>query len=138
MLSQDAEMLNYSHAMPRACGQAEREAVAEKTASLAVSWRDMEILALLLITIGAFFYFMNVHIGEQSYELQQIRTEIISLEKGNEAARLEVARATPCDLWRPGTCGRSEEDPGIRRETVLQAVVFVRNIVEHTHVTMAA
>lgn len=92
MLSQDAEMLNYSHAMPRACGQAEREAVAEKTASLAVSWRDMEILALLLITIGAFFYFMNVHIGEQSYELQQIRTEIISLEKGNEAARLEVAR----------------------------------------------
>lgn len=92
MLSQDAEMLNYSHALPRAYGQAEREAAAEKTAALAVSWKDMEILALLLIAIGAFFYFVNVHIGEQSYELQQLRTEIISLEKGNEAARLEVAR----------------------------------------------
>lgn len=92
MLSQDAEMLNYSHAVPQAYGQARSEAAAEKAASFAIPWGDVRTLALLLGVILGFFYLINVHIGQQSYELQQLRAEMISLEKENEAARLEVAR----------------------------------------------
>lgn len=93
MLSQDAELLNYGRALPGTYETARAAALpAEKAYSLKAFWDDVKIPSLVLGLLIGIFYMVNGYIGQQSYQMQQLRTEIISLEKGNETTRLDVAR----------------------------------------------
>ncbi len=90
MLSQDAEMLNYTRAVPRAYEMQAERAPRRVTASAPYSGY-VGVLAVLLFLLGL-FYGVNCYAAQQSYEMQVVRTDIISLEKQNEVMRLDVAR----------------------------------------------
>ena len=89
MISQ--EMMNYTHSVP-APGSLRRVDTAE------VSWHlDFQIpyltyiLSAMLVSLGILMVYSQ-YIGSQYYEMQQLRKEIVALERSNELARLEVAR----------------------------------------------
>lgn len=92
MLSQDVELLNYSHALPgRVYGRREK-AAARVRVSTAGLQRGIVSLAGALVAMLCMFYVVNGFVAQQGYEMQVLRSEIIAMEKANEAARLEVAR----------------------------------------------
>ncbi len=89
MISQ--EMMNYTHSVPapRTMGRVD---------TVDVSWSlDFEIpylkyiLLALLVPLGVLMAYSQ-YIGSQYYEMQQLRKEIVALERSNEISRLEVAR----------------------------------------------
>ena len=89
MISQ--EMMNYTHSVPapRTMGRVD---------TVDVSWSvDFEIpylkyiLSALLLSLGVLMAYSQ-YIGSQYYEMQQLRKEIVALERSNEISRLEVAR----------------------------------------------
>ncbi len=89
MISQ--EMMNYTHSVPapRSMGRVD---------TVDVSWSlDFEIpylkyiLLSLLVPLGVLMAYSQ-YIGSQYYEMQQLRKEIVALERSNEISRLEVAR----------------------------------------------
>ena len=89
MISQ--EMMNYTHSVPapRSMGRVD---------TVDVSWSlDFEIpylkyiLLALLVPLGVLMAYSQ-YIGSQYYEMQQLRKEIVALERSNEISRLEVAR----------------------------------------------
>ncbi len=89
MISQ--EMMNYTHSVPapRTMGHVD---------TVDVSWSlDFEIpylkyiLLALLVPLGVLMAYSQ-YIGSQYYEMQQLRKEIVALERSNEISRLEVAR----------------------------------------------
>ena len=89
MISQ--EMMNYTHSVPapRTMGRVD---------TVDVSWSvDFEIpylkyiLSALLLSLGVLMAYSQ-YIGSQYYEMQQLRKEIVALERTNEISRLEVAR----------------------------------------------
>lgn len=95
MLSQDAEMLNYTHAVPGNYRVFEKDRVrteAGRRVSAAGLHSSIKCMAMVIICLLGIFYFVNGSMAQSSYEMQGLRTEIISLEKSNEKARLEVAR----------------------------------------------
>ena len=89
MISQ--EMMNYTHSVPapRTMGRVD---------TVDVSWSlDFEIpylkyiLSALFLSLGVLMAYSQ-YIGSQYYEMQQLRKEIVALERTNEISRLEVAR----------------------------------------------
>ena len=89
MISQ--EMMNYTHSVPapRTMGRVD---------TVDVSWSlDFEIpylkyiLSALFLSLGVLMAYSQ-YIGSQYYEMQQLRKEIVALERSNEISRLEVAR----------------------------------------------
>lgn len=89
MISQ--EMMNYTNSVPapRTMGRVD---------TVDVSWSlDFEIpylkyiLSALFLSLGVLMAYSQ-YIGSQYYEMQQLRKEIVALERSNEISRLEVAR----------------------------------------------
>ena len=95
MLSQDVEMLNYTHAAPGHYKVFEKERTrieAGHRVSAAILHSSIKCMAMVIIGLLGIFYFINGSMAQSSYEMQGIRSDIISLEKSNERARLDVAR----------------------------------------------
>lgn len=95
MLSQDAEMLNYTHAVPgnyRGFEKEKAQIAVRARVSAAGLHSSIKYMAMVIIALLGIFYFVNGYMAQSSYEMQGIRSEIISLEKSNEKARLEVAK----------------------------------------------
>lgn len=93
MLSQDAEMLNYTHALPKRYEPAyEAEVSAERRPAVSTSHLEVFIAVGVLAMVLGVFYFLSGYAAQRSYDMQELRTEIIALEKQNAVIRLDVAR----------------------------------------------
>lgn len=93
MLSQDAEMLNYTHALPKRYTPAyEEEVPVARSPAVSTSHLEVFIAAGLLAAVLGLFYFLSGYAAQRSYDMQELRTEIIALEKQNAVIRLDVAR----------------------------------------------
>lgn len=92
MLSQDAEMLNYTHATPKYQVYEKAKTKEKAHVSAAILYTSFKTVALVLVVLMSVFYFLSGYMAQRSYEMQTLRTEIMQLEKENETARLEVAR----------------------------------------------
>lgn len=92
MLSQDAEMLNYTHAVPGYRVYEKAKTKENTRVSAAILYASFKTVALVLVVLMSVFYFLSGYMAQRSYEMQTLRTEIMQLEKENETARLEVAR----------------------------------------------
>ncbi len=89
MISQD--MMNYTHSVP-----APRSVRVARPVNVSLGL-DVRIpylkyiLSATLVSLGVLLVYSQ-YIGSQYYEMQQLRKEIVALERSNELARLEVAR----------------------------------------------
>lgn len=93
MLSQDAEMLNYTRAAEgRYAPYVDKIAATDQYAVPSIFSGNFRIIILGLAVLAGVFYFISGFAAQKSYDMQVLRTEIIALEKQNEIARLDVAR----------------------------------------------
>ena len=94
MLSQDVEMLNYSHTISNTYAEAGREIAvpAAKPYIWSNLLSNMRFLLVTILAVLGVFYALNAYLVQQSYEMQRLRSDIIALEKSNEVMRLEVAK----------------------------------------------
>ena len=93
MVSQDIKMMNYAHTVQESYLSQTTDVTAGKDV-----FSLKELLKKLCAPISAAVLLMTIiygvsgYITQKSYEMQQIRSEIILLEKQNAADHLEVAR----------------------------------------------
>lgn len=93
MLSQDVKMLNYTRAIPgRYDAPYEAETPAAERSAVSAVHLEVYIIAAAVALMMGVFYFVSGYAAQKSYDMQELRTEIIALEKQNAVARLEVAR----------------------------------------------
>ncbi len=89
MISQ--EMMNYTHSVPapRTMGRVDTVDISR---SLDFRIPYLKYLLLAMLASLGFLMVYSQYIGSQYYEMQQLRKEIVALERSNELSRLEVAR----------------------------------------------
>lgn len=90
MLSQNADMLNYTHAIP----QREPAILTRRAAKRRASRAETKLKAMLFLLLAVVGLLSGIGIlqTQQSHDMQRLRSEVIALEKSNERARLDVAR----------------------------------------------
>ncbi len=89
MISQ--EMMNYTHSVPapRTMGRVDTVDIS-RSLDFRIPYLKY-LLSAMLASLG-FLMVYSQYIGSQYYEMQQLRKEIVALERSNELSRLEVAR----------------------------------------------
>ncbi len=89
MISQ--EMMNYTHSVPapRTMGRVDTVDIS-RSLDFRIPYLKY-LLSAMLASLG-FLMVYSQYIGSQYYEMQQLRKEIVALERSNELLRLEVAR----------------------------------------------
>ncbi len=89
MISQ--EMMNYTHSVPapRSMGRVDTVDIS-RSLDFRIPYLKY-LLSAMLASLG-FLMVYSQYIGSQYYEMQQLRKEIVALERSNELSRLEVAR----------------------------------------------